>query len=401
VSATATFDSVVLNSPGRFTVTASDHGASGSGATSAALTFGTVLGAGNAGGCATSSVGLAYCWGGGFYGQLGGGSFVPNSTVPRLVDRSLTFTQLAVATLGHTCGVSTGGQAYCWGLNDEGQLGNGIAFGETVDTVPQLVVGGHTFSELAVGSRHTCGVTTTHELYCWGDDSRGELGSGKSVLNGVTATPTLVAGGLSWDHVSASGDGFLSSCGLTTTGDAYCWGANNYAQLGDNSTVDKSVPTAVVGGTTFTSIAVGATHSCAIAAADSTAYCWGTNGIGRAAIQIDSVAAPVDGGMRFLGIASGGDQSCGTRADHYVACWDNSFALTRPPTLDAAWGTPDAIAVGYYFDCRLIAGVVGCRGVNYEGQLGDGNYIDNFNAFSQTLRIQLLAPAPVRRRVGE
>jgi len=396
VGATATFDSLVLNSPGNFTITASDHGASGSGATIAALTFGSVLGAGNGGGCATSSVGLAYCWGGGSYGQLGGASVVNNSTVPRLVDRSLTFTQLAVATLGHTCGLTAAGVAYCWGLNNAGQLGNGILFTDYEDSVPRLVVGGYTFSELAVGSTHTCGVTTAHQIYCWGEDGRGQLGSGKTTTYGFTATPTLVASVLSWAHVSVS-DGFFSSCGLTTTGDAYCWGANEYGQLGDNATADDSVPVAVAGGTTFTSIAVGGTHTCAIAAADSTAYCWGTNGIGRAAIQIDSVAAKVDGSTRFLGIESYGDQSCGQQPDLHISCWDNSFPGTRPPTLDLTWGTPDAIALGLGFECRLIAGVVSCRGSNYAGQLGDGTYNNNFNTFSETLRIQLGAPAPVAR----
>ncbi|HXI34300.1 MAG TPA: Ig-like domain-containing protein [Gemmatimonadales bacterium] len=397
VGPTATFDSVVLNSPGNFTITASDHGATGSGPTIAALTFGTVLSAGNAGGCATSSAGLAYCWGGGPYGQLGGGSVVNNSTVPRLVDRSLTFTQLAAATIGHACGLTPAGDAYCWGLNNEGQVGNGIEFTDYEDSVPRLVVGGHKFLELAVGNLHSCGVTTAHEIYCWGDDSRGELGSGKSTTYGFTATPTLVAGGLSWDHVSVSG-GFSFSCGLTTTGAAYCWGANEYAQLGDNSTSDDSVPTAVVGGTTFTSIAVGWTQTCAIAAADSTAYCWGTNGIGRAATQIDSVAAPVDGGTRFLGVASGADKSCGTGTDLHVTCWVSSpTPALRVPTLDLAWGTPDVIALGFGFECRLIAGVVSCRGSNYSGQLGDGTYNNNFNTFSETLRIQLGAPAPVAR----
>jgi hypothetical protein len=397
VGPTATFDSVVLNSPGNFTITASDHGATGSGATIAALTFGTVLSAGNAGGCATSSAGLAYCWGGGPYGQLGGGSVVNNSTVPRLVDRSLTFTRLAAATIGHACGLTPAGDAYCWGLNNEGQVGNGIEFTDYEDSVPRLVVGGHKFLEVAVGALHSCGVTTAHDIYCWGDDSRGELGSGKSTTFGFTATPTLVAGGLSWDHVSVSG-GFSFSCGLTTTGAAYCWGANEYAQLGDNSTSDDSVPTAVVGGTTFTSIAVGWTQTCAIAAADSTAYCWGTNGIGRAATQTDSVAAPVDGGTRFLGIASGDDKAGGIRADLHVTCWVSSpTPALRVPTLDLAWGTPDVIALGFGFECRLIAGVVSCRGSNYSGQLGDGTYFDNFNNFSETLRIQLTGPAPVSR----
>ena len=386
VAGTATFNSLVLNGPGRFTITASDHGASGFATTSAALTFGSVLAAGNATACATSSAGLAFCWGYGAYGGLGGGSVVPNSTVPRLVDRSLTFTQLSAKGFGHTCGVATNGDAYCWGLNVEGEIGNGLADYE--DSVPQLVGGGHTFLEVAAGYLNTCGVTTAHELYCWGDDSRGQLGSGKSTALGFTGTPRLVSGGLSWAHVSVS-DGFLFTCGLTTTGDAYCWGANEYAQLGNNSTVDDSVPKAVVGGTTFTSIAVGGTHTCAIAAADSTAYCWGTHGIGRTATDVDSVAAPVDGGTRFLGIASHGEKSCGQRADLYIVCWvGHPNPAFRVPTLDAAFETPDAIAVGSGFECRLIAGVVSCRGANSDGQLGDGTHVDKFNLFSETLRLQ-------------
>jgi len=388
VSATATFNSVVVNSPGRFTITASDHGASGSAVTSAVLTFGSVLGAGNGGACATSSAGLAFCWGYGDYGQLGGGSVVPNSTVPRLVDRSLIFTQLAAVDFGHSCGVTPTGDAYCWGLNNEGQVGNGIEFTDYEDSVPRLVVGGHTFSEVAVGYLHTCGLTTAHEIYCWGDDSRGELGSGKSTPLGFTATPRLVSGGLSWEHVSVS-DGFFFSCGLTTTGAAYCWGANEYAQLGDNSTIDDSVPVAVVGGAAFTSIAVGGTHTCAIAAADSTAYCWGTNGIGRAATEVDSVAAPVDGSTKFRGIDSHGEKSCGPQPDLSVVCWIESITPAyRVPTLDTTWGTPDLIALGSGFECRSIAGIISCRGANSGGQLGDGTHVDKFNTFSETLRFQ-------------
>ena len=139
----------------------------------------------------------------------------------------------------HTCGLATGGEAYCWGRAMYGPLGNG----STVDKwVPTLVSGGLTFVSVSAGASYTCGVTTGGDAYCWGSGSDGRLGSGSTENKLV---PTLVSGALTWASVSA---GVSHACGVTTGGDAYCWGYGDCGKLGNGSTMDKRVPTMVSGG---------------------------------------------------------------------------------------------------------------------------------------------------------
>ena len=386
----AIFDSVVVDGPGLFTIVAADGAVSGSATTDASITLTTALFAGSSTACDLDTNGHAFCWGLGVYGQLGGGREV-SSSVPRLVARDLVFTQLA-SGYGHTCGLVPGGDAYCWGLNNEGQLGNGVPFGSVPESLPVLVVGGHKFTEIAVGYVHTCGVTTLNEILCWGDDSRGELGSGKAAPSGFTGTPTDISSAFTWEHVTAS-DGFFTTCGLTGSGIAYCWGANEYGQLGDNSLVDDSVPVAVVGTVKFSTIATGGTHTCALALSDSTAYCWGTNGIGRAGTGMDSVAAPVDGGDHLHSLRSGGDRSCGQLSDNEVECWTGSLA----PGVDPRWSLPEVIALTGDFECRSLTTVLGCLGSNNYGQLGNGTHAAIFTSFVDVVTVQPPPPAPRKR----
>ncbi len=98
------------------------------------------------------------------------------STSPVPVAGGLVFISLTTGWF-HTCGLSRSGTAYCWGDNVEGQLGNGSGVDSSLVPVP--VSGGLTFVALSAGSLHTCGLTSTHAVYCWGDDSWGELGDGR------------------------------------------------------------------------------------------------------------------------------------------------------------------------------------------------------------------------------
>ena len=97
--------------------------------------------------------------------------------MPVAVSGGLTFTALALGQGGeHTCGLVSGGAAYCWGLNNGGSLGDGS---QTMRLTPVAVSGGLEFNELAVGT-HTCGLVRGGAAYCWGLNRFGALGDGST-----------------------------------------------------------------------------------------------------------------------------------------------------------------------------------------------------------------------------
>jgi hypothetical protein len=138
-----------------------------------------------------------------------------------------TYVQVSAGE-GHSCGLTTGGDVFCWGQNVDGQLGDGS---NNSSNIPVLVTGGHEFASMSTGSFHTCGVTTAGEAYCWGENIDGQLGDNS---NSPTNVPVVVFGGRTWDQVDG-GEGH--TCGVESlTADVYCWGRNLLGQLGDGTT---------------------------------------------------------------------------------------------------------------------------------------------------------------------
>lgn len=195
------------------------------------LTFKT-LSSGSQHSCALTNDGFAYCWGSNI-GNLGDGTGGNIRPAPVRVLGGLTFQSLSAGTI-HTCGVTTGGAAYCWGENNRGQLGDGTT---TQRLSPTTVSGGLRFQSLAAGGSFTCALTIGGSSYCWGGNSSGQLGNatntGPDLCDGGTAScsksPILVSGGLNFQKLSAGGG---HTCGLTTGGVVYCWGDNTVGQLG-------------------------------------------------------------------------------------------------------------------------------------------------------------------------
>ncbi|HVT40290.1 MAG TPA: hypothetical protein VHE78_14710 [Gemmatimonadaceae bacterium] len=220
--------------------------------------------------CAVTTGGAAYCWGSNRSGALGDGTTTDRSS-PVSVMGGLGFVQVSAGRLpfgGHTCGMTTAGGGYCWGSNFAGELGDGTT---TDRRAPVAVMGGLTFRSLTAGSAHSCGVTGSGAAYCWGLDESGQLGDGSTMTS--RSTPVPVLGGLSFVQVSAGAD---HTCGVTTSGAAYCWGANTVGQLGDGTTIARVGPVPVAGRLTFTSLATGSFHTCAVTSSGP-AYCWGLN----------------------------------------------------------------------------------------------------------------------------
>ena len=253
------------------------------------LVFASVS-AGDSHTCGVTTAGAAYCWGDNTEGELGDGTKA-YSVVPVPVAGGLTFSAVSAGTY-HTCGVTTAGVLYCWGTPYGWETpGHG--------TTPESPARGLSFASVSVGRYHVCGVTTAGAAYCWGG---GVLGDGNSV---GSPTPVPVAGGLTFAGVSV---GAYSTCGVTTTGAAYCWGENVLGGLGTGSQTGpdqcpfacSTVPAAVTGGLRFRQVDAKVSAACGVTTGGD-AYCWGSNvnddlGFGT---RIGTGSMPLGGGYSF------------------------------------------------------------------------------------------------------
>jgi alpha-tubulin suppressor-like RCC1 family protein len=205
--------------------------------------------------CAITIAGDGQCWGYNLVGQLGNGNAPTSASSPAAVavgqlrtdpivifhspdpDLPLPPGPFLAAGYDHTCAITAAGPTVCWGLNQNGQLGNGS--GAATAASPVIVAGGHAFAGVTAGLRHTCALDTDGAAWCWGDNTYGELGDGSNTPSNV---PVAVAGGLRFAYLKA---GELFTCGVTSEGVAYCWGDNEYGQLGDGSSRPTNRPVKV------------------------------------------------------------------------------------------------------------------------------------------------------------
>ncbi|HEV8381737.1 MAG TPA: Ig-like domain-containing protein [Gemmatimonadales bacterium] len=230
-------------------------------AVSGGLTF-SIIAAGGDNTCALKGTGEAYCWGTG-YALSQVGAFTPTA-----VARGLSVKVIA-AGRDHICALTVAGAAYCWGTNTAGQLGDPNTQGGGSFT-PVAVVGGLTFRTLAAGSNHTCALTSAGKVYCWGLNDQGQFGDGSN--GSASPTPIAGGGGLTFSAIVA---GEAHTCGLSSAGAAYCWGLNDGGQLGDGSTTDSAVPVAVSGGLRFVALVAGKQYTCGVSSAG-VIHCWGS-----------------------------------------------------------------------------------------------------------------------------
>lgn len=280
-----------------------------------------------------------WCWGYGWWGQMGDGEAAQNQT-PNLVTGFAN--PLLISAGGDTtCGVNTSGEAYCWGNGLHGQMGNGTWVDINSTPVPVSLIGLEV-SKISVGAAHVCAVTSAGAAYCWGRDNYGQLGNDAPLAD--SNLPVLVSGfGSGMADISA---GALHTCGLTTGGAVWCWGYGEEGYLGNGGYgegANSPVPVQVTDLTSGVSdIACGNYHSCAVQGG--AVKCWGYNGYGAL-----------------------GD---GTYEDRY----------TPVPVVGLA-GPAIAVSVGRLHSCALLEdGTIQCWGYNSEGQLGIG--VVDYNVYS-------------------
>jgi alpha-tubulin suppressor-like RCC1 family protein len=187
------------------------------------------VGAGHS--CATKSDGTLWCWGSNSNGQIGVGTTVTAFSPVQVVGAGFTAVSGGAS---HTCATHADGSLACWGLNDSGQLGDGTTEQRSVPTP----VPGTDWMVVGAGSSHTCAIKSDGSLWCWGDNTNGQLGDGTSTTNHTQ--PTRIANPAGpWATISL-GNGH--TCAALGTGSLYCWGDNSKGQLGDGTTTSHNKP---------------------------------------------------------------------------------------------------------------------------------------------------------------
>jgi alpha-tubulin suppressor-like RCC1 family protein len=301
---------------------------------------------------------------------------------PTQINGGKTFVSLSLGDY-HSCGLLADGEAFCWGINTQGQSGNGVPGGAGVNT-PYPVNGGYRFASISAGGSHTCGILLTGETYCWGNNTGGQLGDGTTLSRGE---PSPVSGTHTFIQVSAST--FGHTCGLEAAGAVWCWGDNRYGQIGDGTIGgQRNSPTLVSGGVTFISISAGGGHTCGIAA-DSSAYCWGLNTdgqLGDGTTDTHLVPTRVAWSGSLKEIVTGLVHTCALQDNGDPLCWGNNQVGSLGSEIEDVEvphkTVPTGLENGPNFEhlvsgerhtCGIDAsGVVLCWGYNYEGELGDG-----------------------------
>ena len=330
--------------------------------------------------CALDSDGKAYCWGDGWYGQLGddAAGLGSGSTVPVAVNTSGALAGKFLVDINndyaHTCALDSEGALYCWGRNIEGQLGNGTNFDSAVPVALSTSgpLAGMKIIEIVAGYLHSCALTSGSQVYCWGWNGNGQFGNGTYTDSNVPV-PIDMSGVLDGKTLVKMTSAYRHVCVLDSDGLAYCWGANYDGELGDGTYVTNPFPVAVdtsgvLNGKKLIEISLADYHTCALDD-QGKAYCWGDNGTGDLGDGTTVPNSPLPVEVNTSGalnnkiltqLSSGWQHTCAVDVEGYIYCWgygyygslgDNNFTNSnlpvRPHTISDSTGSelPDPVVL--------------------------------------------------------
>ena len=324
-------------------------------------------------GCAKLMDGSARCWGDNTFGILGDGT--GEYRFPAITVTGLDPVEQILAGNFSSCALTVNDDVLCWGGNSSGQLGdNDPWFRRTPTPVPGLESG---VVAISAGNFHSCAVTASGAVRCWGGNSSGQVGNGSTESQRVPTT--VITSGM-----TSIGTGANHTCAGSLTGASMCWGSNTYGQIGNGEFTDRVTPTPV---STLNSgvshIDAGSFHSCA-RTTDSRARCWGWNidaQLGNGGFTNQSTPGPVANLFTVAAVDVGGIHSCARLNDNTVSCWgsnndgqigdgtdDRAFV---PVTLPFPTGVTH-ISGGTNHSCAVGSGAALCWGDNDFGQIGNG-----------------------------
>lgn len=283
----------------------------------------------------------------------------------------LRATQIVAGT-AHTCALTNTGDVMCWGASWYGLMGDGTISNRVVPTV---VRGLSNVAALSAGQFHTCALLGDGVVRCWGGNQAGQLGAGSATAISSTM-PLTVSMPLS--NAIAIAAGTDHTCAVLSTGGAMCWGGNAYGQLGNGTYMSSTVPVSVDGVSDAAAIATGEQRTC-VALHTGNVLCWGRNW-GNTPMIVSGVSDATS-------IAVGNGHACARTSTGLVMCWglneygqlgDGTVTYHSAPVWVDSLSNVSAITTGDESTCALtVNGVVKCWGWNGSGQLGDGTTISS------------------------
>ncbi len=278
----------------------------------------------------------------------------------------------------HTCASTPAGTVACWGDDSYGQSFSRVtrdAVAYVTDESFRVLDG---FTQVAANRSHTCARRSDGTAWCWGNNDEQQIGDASL---GSALLPTLVAGLTGVVGIAA---GFAYTCGWSEDGSARCWGANQYGQLGVGAR-GLSRPPAVLGLPPVRTIATGPWSACAVLR-DATLRCWGLNGageLGDGTTAVRTTPVSVAGLSDVSGVCLSYQHTCAWQFDGTAWCWGREFRrpFDSPPRLvpTRVEGLANVVgmACAYYHACAVLRdGTVRCWGANWSGQLGIGSLSD-------------------------
>jgi alpha-tubulin suppressor-like RCC1 family protein len=331
--------------------------------------------------CAINNSGATYCWGYNGTGSVGTGSTTTTEYDTAQAVNTLTSGTLALgAGQEHTCAVTTGGAAYCWGYGGEGEIGQG-SFSNAYSPTGVSGLSSGTLRAAGAGYYASCFLLSNGAVKCSGYDYEGILALGSITFNSYdTPQTSAITSGMT--NIGSGPTGY-SACAITSSGGVQCWGYAPYG-LGDGSTTSSGTPVTVSGISGATSVSTGYYNICVVTSAGAL-KCWGygyygANGDGSTTNKSTPSTATISG---VLQACVGYNFTCAVTSGGAVECVGYNYygSLGNGTTTNStSWVTPissGAVAVGcgYYHACALMSsGKAECWGYNYYGEVGNGTY---------------------------
>ena len=354
----------------------------------------TAISAGATHTCALTSGGGVTCWGGNVYGSLGDGTNRDRLTPVDVTGVSSGVTAI-IAGGYHTCALTNGGGVTCWGENAFGQIGDGTS---TPRLTPVDVLGLSGVSAISAGRDHTCALTSGGGIKCWGLNDVGQIGDGSTTNRLIPSGVVGLNSGM-----TAISAGSYHTCALTSSGGVKCWGRK--LALGDGTFTESSTPVDTVGlSSGVSAITAGWDHTCALTNGGGI-KCWGGNAYGQLGDGTNAThLTPVDvtvASHKVTVISAGDYHTCALTSDGGLTCWgDNQYGQLgngmsgtnrlTPVDVSSLSSGATAISAGYRHTCALaptMGGGVKCWGQNGAGEIGDGTTTDRLTPVDVSLLV--------------